>query len=82
MWLYVLNSSCDVRYEIRNVKFVIASRWVHDGSCLICVVSVCLHVVVSNAYCIVCLVFLSSSCVPYAAGVSVLSISDCSFCVL
>ena len=34
-------------------------------SCLIYVICVCLRIVVSNTYCVVCLFCLSWSCVPY-----------------
>ena len=44
------------------------------GSCLICVMCVCLCVVMSNRRCVVFLFCFSSSCVPYIASFSGLSI--------
>ena len=41
------------------------------------VICVCLHIVVSNTYCVVLLFCLSSSCVPYIASFSRLFIVDC-----
>jgi hypothetical protein len=32
------------------------------------IISVCLRILVSNTYCVVFLICLSSSCVPYVAG--------------
>ena len=49
------------------------------GSCLIDVICVCLRIVVSNTYCVVFLFCFSSSCVPYVASLSGLSIFDCPF---
>ena len=44
------------------------------GSRLIYVIRVCLHIVVSNTYCVVFLFCFSSSCVPYVVSISGLSI--------
>ena len=46
------------------------------------VICVCLRIVVSNAYCVVFLLCLSSSCVPYVASFSGLSIYDCPYGIL
>ena len=43
-------------------------------TCLIYVICVCLRIVVSNTYCVVFLFCFSSSCVPYVASFSGLSI--------
>ena len=48
-------------------------------SCLIYVICVCLRIVVSNTYCVVFLLCLFSSCVPYVASFSGLSIFDWPF---
>ena len=45
-----------------------------EGSCLICLASVCFRVVVFDACCVAFLFYFSSSCVPYDA-----SFSDCPF---
>ena len=47
--------------------------------CLIYVICVCLHTVVSNTYCVVFLFCFSSSCVPYDANFSGFSFFDRSF---
>ena len=54
---------------------------VQEGSCLIYVICVCLYIVVFNTCWCFCVVW-SSSCVPYVASFSGLSISDCSFGIL
>jgi hypothetical protein len=46
------------------------------------VICVCLHIVVSNTYCIVFLFCFASCCVPYVASFSGLSIFDCPFVYL
>ena len=46
------------------------------------VMCVCLCIVISYTYCVVFLLCLSSSCVPYVANVSGLSICDCPFGIL
>ena len=51
----------------------IESRYVFS-SCLIYVICVCLHIVVSNTYCVVFLLCVSSSWVPYVVSVSWMSI--------
>ena len=43
---------------------------------------ICLHLVVSNIYCVVFLFYFSSSCVPYVAKFSGLSIIGCPFGIL
>ena len=52
---------------------------VQEGLCLIYVICVCLCIVMSNKYCVVFLFCLSSSCVPYIASFSGLSIFDYPF---
>jgi uncharacterized membrane protein len=52
------------------------------GSCLVYVVCVYLYIVVSNTYCVVICFPFSSSCVPYVASFSGLSILDCPFGIL
>ncbi len=49
---------------------------------IIYIIFVCIHVVVSNIYCVVSLFCLSSSCVPYVASFSGLFIFDCPFGIL
>ena len=41
-----------------------------EGSSLNYVICVCLHIVVSNSYCVVFLFCFSLSCVPYVASLS------------
>jgi hypothetical protein len=48
----------------------------------ITIICVWLCIVVYNTYCVVFLLCLSSSCVPYFASFSGLSISDCPFGIL
>jgi hypothetical protein len=50
-----------------------------ESSCLIYVICVCLGTVMSNTYCVEFLLCLSSSCVPYVASFSGLSIFNCPF---
>jgi hypothetical protein len=45
-------------------------------------IRVCLHIVMSITYCVVFLLCLSSSCAPYVASFSGLSIFDCPFGIL
>ena len=59
-----------------DVRFVVTSCCLEEGSCLIYVIHVCLSIVMSNTYCVD---FLSSSCGPYVAIFSGLSIFDCPF---
>jgi hypothetical protein len=49
--------------------------------CLIYAICVCLHIVVSNIYCVVFLFCFPSSCVPYVVSLSRLSTFDCPFCI-
>ena len=62
------------------------STWVHHrffcGVRVAHLVSFCLHIVVSNTYCVVFLFCFSSSCVPYVASSSGLSFFDCPFSIL
>ena len=77
MCLYVLSSVfyCPLRCPHKDdVRFVLSSSCLKEGSCLAWVLFVCLCMVVSNKYCVVFLFCLSSSCEPYVACVSVLSI--------
>jgi len=50
--------------------------------CLIYIICVCLHIVVSSTYCVMFLFCFSSSCVPYVASFSGLSFFDCPFGIL
>jgi hypothetical protein len=80
MFLYVLSSMlwCPLRFPHKNdLRFVFTSSCLCEPSCLIYVICVCLRIVVSNIYCVVCLLCFSSSCAPYVASFSVLSIFDC-----
>ena len=49
------------------------------AQCLIYIICVCLRIVVSNTYCVVFLLCLSSSCVPRVARFSGMSILDYPF---
>ena len=74
---------CSLRFPHKNeVRFVSTSSCLYDASCLIYVICVHLRIVVSNAYCVVFLFCFSSSCVPYVASFSGLSIFDCPFGIL
>ena len=53
-----------------NVSFVFIPSCLQEGSCLIYVICVCLHLAVTNTYCVVFLFCFSSSCVPYVASFS------------
>ena len=67
MCLYILNSMlwCPLIFQHKDeVQFVFISSCLQESSCLIYVICVWLHIVVSKAYCIVFLFCLSSSCVP------------------
>ena len=52
----------------------LATVCLQKGSCLTYDICVCLHIVVSNTYCVVLYFCLSSYCVPYTASFSGLSI--------
>ena len=68
MCLYVLSSVlyCPLRCPHKDdVRFVLTSSCLKEGSCLAWVVCVCLRMVVSNKCCVVFLLCLSSSCEPY-----------------
>ena len=70
MCLYVLSSvlQCLLRFpHTKNDMFVFTSSCLQDGSCLIYVFCVRLHIVVSNTYFVVFLFCFSLSCVPYVA---------------
>ena len=56
--------------------------FLHREKPLIYVICICLHLVVSNTYCVVFLFCLSSHGVPYVASFSGLSIFDSLFCIL
>ena len=78
--IYVLNLLvwCPLRYPHKDdVGFVFISSCLYGGSCRIYVTCVCLRIVVSNTYCVVFLLYISSSCVPYVASYSGLSIFYC-----
>ena len=73
------------RLWINTAFSIISDVWsgfLREGSCLICVIYVCLHIVVSNTYCVVFLFCCSLSCVPYVANFSGLSIYYCSVSIL
>jgi hypothetical protein len=59
-----------------------ASHFSYLCSFLIHVMCVSLRIVVSSAYCVVCLFCFSSSCVPYVASFSGMSMFDCPFDIL
>ena len=52
----------------------LVNQCLYEGSRLIYVICVCLRIVVSNTQCVVFLIYLSSSCVPYVSSFSGLSI--------
>ena len=68
------------RYPRKNyVRFVFTSNCFQEGSCLIYVICVCSHIVVSNTYCVVVgLFFLCTLCFQFLWIVHF----DCSFGVL
>jgi len=77
--LYVLCSElrCPLRFpRMNDVRFVFNPYLVVEGP-----MSVCLRIVVSNTYCVLYLFCMSSSCVPYVASFSGLSIFDCPFLI-
>ena len=83
--LYVLSSTLwyPLRFPHENdVRFVLTSNCLYENSCLIYLICVCLRIVVSKTYCVVFLFCLSSSCLPYVARFSGLSIFDCPFGIL
>ena len=83
--LYVLSSTLwhPLRFPHENdVRFVFTSNCLYENSCLIYLICVCLRIVVSKTYCVVFLFCLSSSCLPYVARFSGLSIFDCPFGIL
>jgi hypothetical protein len=62
--LYILSSMlwCPLRFPHKdNVWFVFPSSCLEKGSCLIYIICVCLHIVVSNTYCVVFFFILSIS---------------------
>ena len=90
---HVLFTLCSVRLYLqlfvgglmsylRYVLFVFTSSCLQEGSCLIYVMCVCLHIVVSNTYYVVFLFCFSSSCVPYFASFSGLSFFECQFGII
>ena len=79
--------SCLLRCPLRfpngnNVRFVLTSSGLYEDSCLMYVICVCLRIVMSNIYCVVCLFCFSLSCVPYIVSFSGVSIFECHFSVL
>jgi hypothetical protein len=73
---YILSSVlwCLLRFPHKNnVCFVFTSSSLLEGSCLIYVIYVYLHIVVSNTYCVVVLFCLSSSMLPVSV--------DCPFLI-
>ena len=82
MCLYVLTSEfwCPLRHRHTNdVRFVFTSSCLQKGSCFIYALFVWWRIVMSNTYCVVLLVCVSSSCVPYVASFSGLSLFDCRY---
>jgi uncharacterized membrane protein YesL len=76
---YVL--CCDVCYDFR-IKTMFSSSLlpvVCRRAHVLFTLFVCWRIVVSNTYCEVFVLFVSSSCVPYVTGFSGLSIFDCPF---
>ena len=70
MCLYAMSSVlwCPIRFLHNNdVRFVFTSSCLLENACLIYVFCVCLRIVVSNTYCVVALLCLSSFCVPFVA---------------
>jgi hypothetical protein len=67
-----------LRSEFRVVMSVTISVFTSGclqvGSCLIYIICFCFRIVASNTYCVVFFVCFSSSCVPYVASFSGLSI--------
>jgi hypothetical protein len=64
---YVLHSVlwCMLRFPHgHDVRFVFAFSCLLEGLCLVYVVCVCLHVVVSGSCCVVSIICFSLSCVP------------------
>ena len=86
LYLFVLSyyvplrsASCVVISHKNYVRFVFTSSCLWKCSFFIHVIYVCLHIVVSNEYCVVFLLCLSACCVPYVARFSRLSIIFCPF---
>ena len=86
--LFVLSYCVSLRSGFHVVMPVTISAWNRcavriclklfvGDPCLVCVICVCLRVMVSSAYCVVCLLCFSSSFVPYVASFSWLFICDC-----
>ena len=68
---------CDVCYDYRITAMFCSSftsSCLQEESCLFYVICVCLRIVMSNTYSVVFLFCLFSSCVPYVASFSGLSI--------
>ena len=66
-----------VEYNVRTTVVPNKGRMV-----LIYITCVCLRIVMCNTYCVVFLFCFFSSCVPYVASFSGLSIFDCPFGIL
>ena len=66
------------------VRFVFTSSYLKEASCLVFVICICLHTVVSNSYCIMFFFSSSSSCllVSYVASFAGLLIFDFFFDIL
>ena len=69
---------CDVRYDFRIKTF---GSCLPPVVCLIYVICICFCIVVSNTFCVVFLLSFSSSCVPYIASFSGLSIFHKLICI-
>jgi hypothetical protein len=81
---YVLSSVlwCPLRFPHKNdVRFVFAPSCLHEGSYLIYVL-VFVWVEWCPTHIVLCFCCFSSSCVPYVASFSGLSIFDCPFGIL
>ena len=67
-----------------DVRFVLTSNCLQDGSCHIYVIHVCVcfRIAASNTYCVVFLFCFSSCVVPHVASFSGFSIFDCPFGIL
>ena len=83
---YRLSYYVSLRSDFRVVMSVtisfFAASCLWDCSCLVYVIFGCLHIMMSNAYCVVFLLCFSSSCVHCGDSFSGFSILDCPFGVL
>ena len=85
MYLYVLNSALwNMLRFLHEKQFSVRlyPQLFPRDSRLIFVICVCVHIVVSNIYCVVCMFCFSWSCVLYITVFSGLSMFDCTFGIL